>query len=75
MCSHALVFCVDPDGEYLHLYVVSSADTAGEMPTRPYSYQDPGLNDPWYEGDGRFASVIAEIVAAVREHALEADDE
>ena len=68
-----IVFCVDPDGEFLHLFVISSAAADGEMPTRPFDYQDLGMNDPWYEGDGSFASVIGELIATVREHAL--DDE
>lgn len=68
-----LIFCVDPDGEYFHLFVISSADGRGEMPTRPWDYQDTGNNEPWHEGKDTFASVIESIIATVRKHALEED--
>jgi len=67
----ALIFCADPKGELFHLFVISSLDDAGEMATRPYDYQNLGMNDGWHEGDGSFASVIEGIVADVEENLVE----
>ncbi len=69
-----IIFCADPGDEFFHLFVISSADARGEMPTRPWDYQDPGNNDPWHEGDGTFASVIEQLIETVRAHALDGDD-
>lgn len=69
--NDALIFCADPLDEFFHLFVISSANTDGEMPTRSYNYQDPACSDDWYEGDGSFESTIDEIIETVRENALE----
>lgn len=63
-----LVFCADPQNEFFHLFVLSSADETGEMSTRSFDYQDLGNNDPWYEGDDTFDSVIESLIDSVYGH-------
>jgi hypothetical protein len=72
--NDALFFCADPSDELFYLFVLSSKDKTGEMKTRSYDYQDPANSEPWFAGDGTFASAIEEIAATVREHALEEAD-
>lgn len=59
-----LLFCADPRDEAFFLFVLSSAK-GGDMRTRLYDYQNPGLNDPHHDGDGTFDSVVDEIAMQV----------
>ncbi|MGE0550497.1 MAG: SMI1/KNR4 family protein [Kofleriaceae bacterium] len=71
----AIVFCEDPEDEYVHLFVISSADAAGEMNAREYNYQDPATSDPWFEGDGSFATTMSFIIETVRSNAIASLDD
>lgn len=64
--NDGILFCGDPKDEAFHLFVVSTRTSRGEMKTRHYDYQDPGNNDPWFEGDGTFASVVTGLLQRVR---------